>query len=118
MAKFDNFTDFYASLTPEQNTHIRSLVEWVSTAYPELEPVIAWNQPMFKKETKYILGFMPTKNHTNLLTVTDSAISELAPQLTSYKHGTRSIQLPFDWTIEPQLFEQVISLRLKEEGLS
>ena len=114
MARFDNFTDFFASLTPEQLTQVTSLVEWVRTAYPELEPVIAWNQPMFKKGTKYILGFMPTKNHINLLTVTDSAITELTPQLTSYKHGTRSIQLPFDWTIDPQLFEQVISLRLQE----
>jgi uncharacterized protein YdhG (YjbR/CyaY superfamily) len=118
MPKFDNFTDFYASLAPEQLAHITSLVEWVSTNYPELEPVIAWNQPMFKSGTKYILGFMPTKKHTNLLTVTDTAVTELMPMLTHYKHGTRSIQLPFDWSIDPELFAQVISLRMKEEGLS
>lgn len=117
MARFDNFPDFYRALSPEQHTHITSLVDWVRATYPDLEPVIAWNQPMFKKGTKYILGFMPTKNHTNLLTVTDSVVSSLKPALTSYKHGTRSIQLPFDWTIDPQLFAQVISLRLHEEGM-
>lgn len=117
MAKFDNFADFYASLSPAQNTHIRTLVEWVHTTYPELEPVIVWNQPMFKLGGKYILGFMPTKNHTNLLTVTDTAITTLTPQLSSYKHGTRSIQLPFDGELDPHLFEQVIALRRQEEGV-
>ena len=118
MARFTSFPDFYASLTPQQLEHISSLVEWVSQHYPQLEPVIAWNQPMFKLGTKYILGFMPTKNHTNLLTVTDTAITELEPLLTNYKHGTRSIQLPFAWEKDSDLLERIVAIRLDEENVS
>ena len=117
MAKFARIADYYSSLPADQAAHIQSLVNFVSENYPELELVIAWNQPMFKVAGKYLIGFMPTKKHTNLLTVTDTAITELEPELTHFRHGTRSISLPFDWVVDPALFTRVIQLRRKELGL-
>jgi uncharacterized protein YdhG (YjbR/CyaY superfamily) len=117
LPRFDNFQDFYASLTPEQNTHIRGLVEWVSTEYPQFDPVIAWNQPMFKVGKKYIVGFMPAKSYTNVLTVTNTPITELSHALEGYTHGTRSFRIGFDEKIDPALFEQIIKIRFREEGL-
>lgn len=117
MPRFDNFPDFYASLTPEQNAHIRNLVDWVSSTYPKFDPVIAWNQPMFKVGKTYLVGFMPAKNHTNLLTVTDTAISELSPELSGYDHGTRSIKIPLGQDIDPELFSKILEIRCREEGI-
>lgn len=117
MPKFDNFTDFYASLTPEQNTHIRSLVDWVSSSYPEFEPAIAWNQPMFKVGKKYIVGFMPAKSYTNVLTVTNTPITELSDVFESYTHGTRSFRIGFNESIDPAIFDRIIRIRYREEGL-
>lgn len=117
MAKFASVEEFYSSLPDDQRTHISSLVEFVSSRYPKLNLVIAWNQPMFKSGDKYVLGFMPTKKHTNLLTVTDTAITTIAPELTGYKHGTRSISLPFEWKIDPALFDRIVTLRAGELGI-
>lgn len=118
MPKFSSLEDFYSSLPEDQQTHITSLVTFVSDNYPQLELVLAWNQPMFKSGKHYVVGFMPTKKHTNLLTVTDTVVTELNPQLGSYKHGTRSISLPFDWKIDPKLIRTVLELRQKELGIS
>ncbi len=118
MAKYDSIADYFASLPADQSQHITSLVNFVAQSYPQLELVIAWNQPMFKLDGKYLLGFMPTKKHTNLLTVSDTAITQLAPELATFKHGTRSISLPFDWVIDPGLIERVVQLRTQELGLS
>lgn len=48
MPKFADVDDFYASLPEDQERSIRQLVDHVADAHPELEPVLAWNQPMFK----------------------------------------------------------------------
>ncbi len=39
------------------------MAEMVDTKYPELELVIAWNQPMLKIDGQYIFGVMVLKNH-------------------------------------------------------
>ena len=117
LPRFDNFPDFYASLSPEQNTHIRGLVDWVSTTYPEFVPVIAWNQPMFKVGKKYIVGFMPAKTYTNVLTVTNTPITELSEVFEGYTHGTRSFRIGFDQGIDPDVFDKIIQIRFREEGL-
>ncbi len=117
MAKYESLAEFYAALPEDQRSHISSLVEYVQGAYPQLECVLAWNQPMFKSGKHYLIGFMPTKKHTNLLTVSETAITTLAPELTGYKHGTRSISLPFDWTLDPALIARVMTLRAEELGI-
>lgn len=66
---------------------------------------------MFKHGSKYLIGFMPTKKHINLLTISDDAINHLAPELGSYKHGTRSIALPFDGDIDQTLIAKVIDFQ-------
>jgi uncharacterized protein YdhG (YjbR/CyaY superfamily) len=87
------------------------LVEYVAANYPDLELLLAWNQPMFRLGKKYLIGFMPTKKHINLLTISDDAIDHLSTELKGYRHGTRSISLPFDWEIDEELIAKVIEFQ-------
>ena len=118
MARFEHLKDYYASLPDVQRVHIQNMVAHVAGQFPKLDLVVAWNQPMFKLGSKYILGFMSTKNHTNLLTVSDTVISEMSAELSGYRHGKRSISLPFDWVVDEQVFARVVALRLAEIGLT
>jgi uncharacterized protein len=118
VAKFENLEDFYKSLPEDQATAIRRFVDHVASAYPQFEMVLAWNQPMFRVGTKYILGFMPTKNYINLATVSPDVIVSLGPALEDYRHGGRTISLPFDWQIDTALIAQIVELRLVELGLA
>lgn len=114
MAKFDSIEALYDSLPEDQRNALEALVVQTSKNFPELELVLAWNQPMFKLAGKYILGYMPTKKHINLLTVSDTAITKLGNELDGYRHGTRSISLPFDWKFERLLLNKVLQLRIEE----
>ena len=111
MAKFANLEEFYSSLPGDQRLAITRLVEFVESAHPELELVLAWNQPMFRLGKKYLIGFMPTKKHINLLTVSDDAVTHFATELAGYRHGTRSISLPFDWEIDRELIAKLINFQ-------
>lgn len=118
MAKFENLEDFYKSLPVDQATAIRRFVDYVASAYPQFELVLAWNQPMFRVDNKYILGFMPTKNYINLATVSPDVITGLGESLAGYRHGGRTISLPFDWQIDAAFIARIVELRLAELGLA
>lgn len=112
MAKFSDLYEFYSSLPKDQEEAIRRFVEYVAKNFKDLELVLAWNQPMFKLGKKYIIGFMPTKNHINLLTVSDQAVVHFAREIQGYRHGTRSISLPFDWKIDKDLVAKLIQFQI------
>lgn len=115
MPKFASFDEFYASLPEDQRTATERFVDHVSKTHPELELLLAWNQPMFRSGKKYLIGFMPTKKHINLLTISDDAVTHFALELVGYRHGTRSISLPFDWEIDADLIEKLIQFQLHHE---
>lgn len=54
---------------------------------------------------------MPTKKHINLLTISDDAVTHFARDLAGYRHGTRSISLPFDWEIDAELIAKLIGFQ-------
>lgn len=115
MPKFANLDEFYNSLPEDQEVAIRRFVDFVAKTHKNLELVLAWNQPMFKLGKKYIIGFMPTKKHINLLTISDDAVTHFARELKGYRHGTRSISLPFDWKIDKGLIAKLIEFQIKHD---
>ena len=112
MPKFSSLEEFYLSLPQDQQLATRRFVDFISTNFPDLELVLAWNQPMFKSGKNYIVGFMPTKKHINLLTLTDDAVTRFSAELKGYRHGSRSIALPFDWRIDAELISKIITFQL------
>ncbi|MFC4241823.1 iron chaperone [Gryllotalpicola reticulitermitis] len=57
MARFSTVEDFLDAITvPAQRQKIEELLHWVAGTWPELEPVIKWNQPMFLHHGTYIIG--------------------------------------------------------------
>ena len=45
--RFNTPTDFYKSVTPEQAKTIKAIFKAITTKFPQVEIVIAWNQPCF-----------------------------------------------------------------------
>ena len=117
MPKFDNFTDFYASLAPEQLEHITSLVEWVSTNYPELEPVIAWNQPMLKSGEKYVFGVSTSKNHISIAPWSEKVLKKFTPHFKEYRVNKKTIALPNDWKVDQKLLCDMVAAGVKEKSI-
>lgn len=112
MAKFDSLDAFYGSLDEKPRDAITRFVQHIATSNPELELVLAWNQPMFKKGRHYVVGFMPTAKHINLLTLTNDAVTHFAGELRGYRCGTRSISLPFDWNIDDDLLSRIVNFQV------
>lgn len=60
----ENFTQYLAGIENlQQRTRTKEVLEWVIKKYPEFEPKIAWNQPMFTNQGTFIIAFSVAKQH-------------------------------------------------------
>lgn len=58
------FENFLKDLENEdQAAKLRNMFDWIESQYPELTPVVKWNQPMYSHEGTFIIGFSTAKAH-------------------------------------------------------
>lgn len=58
------FEDYLAQIGKEEHRlRIAEVLDWVRAEFPDLEPRVAWNQPMFTDHGTFIIGFSIAKAH-------------------------------------------------------
>lgn len=58
------FLDYLKQIENAQHfNRTKEILEWVMQTFPELEPKIAWNQPMFTYHGTFIIGFSVANKH-------------------------------------------------------
>lgn len=114
--RFATFDDYLASVTPAAQTTIRELFASLQRSFPELELVIAWNQPMLKSASGYVFGVAASKNYLLIAPWSQTVVSAFAPRLSAYKVNKKTIQVPFGWKIDQSLVQDLVAARLDELG--
>ena len=110
--RFATPTEFYTSVTPEQAKTIKAIFKAITSKYPELELVIAWNQPMVKLDKHYILGVSASTKHVLLGTWDAQVLKEFAPKFKEGNALKKIIQLPNDWDVDVKLIQAVVKASL------
>ncbi|WP_339218483.1 iron chaperone [Paenibacillus sp. FSL H8-0332] len=60
----DVFAEYLAKIdNPVHQATVEEVLAWVLQEFPQLEPRIGWNQPMFTDHGTYIIGFSVAKGH-------------------------------------------------------
>ena len=52
--RFETPAEFFKTVSPQQAKTMKAIFKAITTKYPQLELVVAWNQPMLKFEKHYI----------------------------------------------------------------
>jgi uncharacterized protein YdhG (YjbR/CyaY superfamily) len=109
--------DEYIDTFPE---HVRDRLQTVRRTIKEVAPdaneTISYQIPTFKLNGMNLIYFSAAKNHIALYPRTaemEAAIAELSP----YKSGKGTIQLPLNQPLPLPLIRQIVAFRLKELGL-
>ena len=97
----------------KQNT-VRAIFAAITSKYPQMEQVIAWNQPMLKLDGQYIFGVSVLTNHILMAPWSKAVLDEFAPRLTDYKVNKKTIQVPVDWTPDVALLQDMAAARIAE----
>ncbi|MBN2877803.1 MAG: DUF1801 domain-containing protein [Bacilli bacterium] len=61
------FEELLSKITIEEHrTRMKEILDCIHNKYPEMIPVIKWNQPMFTDHGTFIIGFSVAKNHISI----------------------------------------------------
>ena len=107
-------TDYFKSIDAQQARTMRAIFKVVRTKYPELEFVIAYNQPMLRKGTQYVLGASALKKYLLINPFSKAAIDTFTPKMKGLRVLKHSITIPNDWEIDEKLLLAMAKARIAE----
>jgi uncharacterized protein YdhG (YjbR/CyaY superfamily) len=108
-------THYFKSIDPTQAKTIKKMLKAIIDKYPDLELVIAWNQPMLRKGAMYVFGASVSKNHISIAPWSIDVIDRFRPKLSEYRVTKNTIAVPNDWDIDIKLLHAMTKARLAEE---
>jgi len=107
-------TACYHTIDAQQARTMRAIFKVVRTKYPELEFVIAYNQPMLRKGTQYVLGGGALKKYILINPFSKAVIDAFTPKMKELRVLKHSITIPNDWEIDEKLLLAMAKARLAE----
>ena len=107
--RYDSPEAYFATLDETKSKTMRKIFATLQKAYPELELVIAWNQPMLKQGTKYVFGASAGANHILIAPWNSDTLKALADRLTPYEVNKKTIRVPVDWKVDAKLLRDLVA---------
>ncbi|WP_219836881.1 iron chaperone [Paenibacillus sp. R14(2021)] len=104
------FAAYLASIdNPQHRARTEEVLTWVAENYPDLTPIISWNQPMFTDHGTYIIGFSAAKQHlavaperAGMIHFSDEIVQA------GYDHSSQLVRMPWKSPIDYALLERMI----------
>lgn len=105
---------YFAQLAEPHRQTARAIFAAITTRHPDLELVIAWNQPMLRAGATYVFGLSASKNHLTINPWSTDVLDSLRPRLTGYRVNVTTFVVPADWDVDAELLDSMVRARLAE----
>lgn len=112
------FADYLASIdNPDHRERTAKILEWVSTKFPNLEPQIKWNTPMFSDHGTFIMGFSTAKQHMSV-SPEEAGITKFANELkqAGYSYTKGLFRIPWKEPVNYELLEKMIKFNIQDKA--
>ena len=116
--KMDDFKDYLARIeNPEHRARTKEILDWVSGSFPQLQPKIAWNQPMFTDHGTFIIGFSVSKTHLAAAPEREGILrfsKDIAHS--GYDHSQQLLRIKCGQPIDYALLRKIIAFNIEEKA--
>ena len=112
------FTKYLAGIdNPDHLDRTKEVLEWVAHEFPNLEPHIKWNTPMFTDHDTYIIGFSTAKQHISVSTE-EVGIANFADDIAQagYSATKGLFRIPWNKPINYELLEKMIEFNIQDKA--
>ncbi|MGA1377577.1 MAG: DUF4287 domain-containing protein [Ilumatobacteraceae bacterium] len=110
--RFATPAQYFASLDPAKARTVRAILRAIRTKHPQLELVMAWNQPMLRNGDRYVFGVSVATNHIVIAPFDAKILKSLSPRLTGYEVNKKTVRVPTDWKVDAALLDAMIRPQL------
>jgi len=112
------FEKYLASIdNPDHRERTEEVLKWVVNEYPNMEPLIKWNTPMFSSHSTFIIGFSIAKHHMSV-SPEPAGIVHFADDIAKagYK-GTKGLfRIPWNEQIDYELLKKLIEYNIQDKA--
>ena len=107
---------YFKSIDAKQAKKIKEIIKVITTKYPDLELVMAWNQPMLKRGKDYVFGASVSTNHISIAPWGDVLKNFAAKfeKLEGVRVTKKTVAVPNDWEVDSKLLLAMVAAQLKE----
>lgn len=112
------FQEFIEKMNePDHQERLKSILYWIHEMFPNLQPVIKWNQPMFTDHGTFIIGFSVSQNHI-AVAPEERAIMAFKAEIAAagYDHTKQIMRIKWSQSINYVLLERIIRYNIKEKA--
>lgn len=116
-SKRHNTLDSYLkTVSPQQRTTIKAILDAIVKKRPSLEVVVAWNHPMVKYKGEYVFGVSAAKNHLLIAPFNAQVIEQFSDRLRDYTVLKKTIRVPSDWKVNASLLNDMVAACINSLG--
>jgi uncharacterized protein YdhG (YjbR/CyaY superfamily) len=107
---------YFKSIDPKQAKKVREIIKAITSKFPELELVVAWNQPMLKSGSEYVFGASVATHHILIAPWGDvlKTFAAKFEKLEGVRVNKKTIAVPNDWEVDVKLLQSMTAARMKE----
>ncbi|MGT2666260.1 iron chaperone [Streptococcus rifensis] len=101
----------------EHREKVATILHWIMEEFPELEPVIKWNQPMVTHNGTYIFGLSVSKQHISVSPEV-ATIKQFKEDIekSGYSYTDNIIRIKWKETIDYDLIRKLITFQMEEKA--
>lgn len=114
----DAFHEYLEKLEhPEHRTRVEEVLTWVGTTFPELKPIIAWNEPMFSHHDTFIIGFSVAKHHM-AVSPEVAGITKFEEEIKAngYTHTKGIFRIKWSDDVNYELLRKMIAFNIEDKA--
>ena len=112
--RFASIDDYLKPLDGGVASTVSAILDVITSKFPGLELVIAWNQPMLRSGKDYVFGLSAAKKHILLAPMGRDAIARLGGRLDGLEANKKTVRVPVGWKVDKKLLHDMVRFRLTE----
>ncbi|MBA2875149.1 iron chaperone [Thermaerobacillus caldiproteolyticus] len=112
------FVKYLAGIdNPDHRDRTEEILAWVVNKFPNLEPQIKWNTPMFTDHGTFIIGFSTAKHHLSV-SPEEQTMVHFADEIAQagYSATKGLFRIPWNEPVNYELLEKIIEFNIKDKA--
>lgn len=102
---------------PEHRARMEEVLSWVMKKFPNLSPVLKWNQPMFTDHGTFIIGFSVSQKHM-AVSPEEAGMARFSEEISKagYEQTKGLVRIPWARPVEYALLEKMIEFNMADKA--
>jgi uncharacterized protein len=112
------FSTYLAGIDhPDHRSRMEEILSWVAETFPQMEPSIKWNTPMFTDHGTFIIGLSTAKHHVSVAPE-EITMTHFADRIkeAGYSATKGLFRIPWKDPVNYGLLEEIIAYNIQEKA--